>query len=339
MYNAKRYIKTAIESVLSQTFSDFELIIVNDCSTDDSLKIVEKFSKADKRVRIISKTVNEGLFHARLTAFEEAGGNYIISLDADDILDFSALEIIHNIVIKNPESDIIYFKSKKFKDSNEPMLQHMRYRVNCVDNLIEETYYEGHNLAEYQKQLILSHSLNSMWSKTFRRDLLLKHIDLLESFPRITSGEDCIHSLYGSLNARQIVFINCTLYYYRVNIESMTHRMNGHEFESWVTVMEQREKFISLWHLESISLQFLIYQRKALAKLLVYNPYVVGADSKDKYHNMLGCILENKRCQELLKIKGGLSPVWTLPLWAFRKKHFGMLFIAKQWWGMLRRFI
>lgn len=340
LYNAERYIKTAIESVLAQTFSDFELVIINDASTDGSMQIVKGFAQADSRIRVINKPINVGVFHTRLTAFGEVQGDYIVSLDADDILDSYALETLYEIVSQEPDSDIIYFKSMRFEDSEESKILNLQYcKKTTDDNLIEKTYCEGKNLVEYQKQLIVSHSLNAMWCKMVRKELLVRSINELNSLPRIASGDDIICTLYGSQNAKKVVFINPTLYFYRVNKESLTHRMNGHEFISWLTVMEQREKFISLWHLEEISFKFLIYQRKALAKLLVYNPYVINDDAKKKYYDMLTCILSDTRCKKLLEAKGDLSPVWAVPLWLLRGKHFGMLFAAKQCCGMIRRFL
>ncbi|MBE8713678.1 glycosyltransferase family 2 protein [Sphingobacterium hungaricum] len=83
VYNAEKYVHAAIKSILEQSFTDFELLIINDGSTDNSLKIIESFD--DPRIRIISNEVNIGIGRARALAVEEAKGKYLALLDADDI--------------------------------------------------------------------------------------------------------------------------------------------------------------------------------------------------------------------------------------------------------------
>ena len=83
VYNGEKYLKEAIESVLNQTFTDFEFIIVNDGSTDDSLKIIKSY--ADKRVRLIDNETNIGLTRSLNKAIEQARGEFVARQDADDV--------------------------------------------------------------------------------------------------------------------------------------------------------------------------------------------------------------------------------------------------------------
>ena len=83
VYNGEKYLKQAIDSTLNQTFKDFELLIVDDGSTDDSFLIAKKYS--DKRIRIVQNTNNKGLAFTRNRGIEEARGKYLATLDCDDI--------------------------------------------------------------------------------------------------------------------------------------------------------------------------------------------------------------------------------------------------------------
>ena len=85
VYNASRYLHEAIQSILNQTFSDFELIILNDNSTDNSLEIIQEFVKKDNRIILINKTQNIGPALLRNEGFESSNGEFIALMDADDI--------------------------------------------------------------------------------------------------------------------------------------------------------------------------------------------------------------------------------------------------------------
>ena len=84
-FNSEKYISKTIESVQAQTYSDWEMIIVDDCSTDSTCAIVEKFSSADKRIRLLKQEENAGAGAARTRAMRESTGRFIAYLDADDI--------------------------------------------------------------------------------------------------------------------------------------------------------------------------------------------------------------------------------------------------------------
>ena len=85
LYNAAKYIADTVECVQNQSLKDFEWVIIDDCSTDDSLSILEKFKKNDERIKIISLKQNSGPIVARNTGFEAATGRFIALIDADDL--------------------------------------------------------------------------------------------------------------------------------------------------------------------------------------------------------------------------------------------------------------
>ena len=84
-YNSEKYISQTIESVLNQTYKDWEMIIVDDCSSDNSRKIIEKYCQKDQRIKCITLKENVGASKARNKATEEANGDYIAFLDSDDL--------------------------------------------------------------------------------------------------------------------------------------------------------------------------------------------------------------------------------------------------------------
>ena len=85
MYNSAKHVEKTIQSVISQTYANWEMIIINDCSTDDSLQIAEQYAAIDSRIKIISHDCNMGISAARNTGIGHACGRYIAFLDSDDI--------------------------------------------------------------------------------------------------------------------------------------------------------------------------------------------------------------------------------------------------------------
>jgi glycosyltransferase involved in cell wall biosynthesis len=116
VYNTQKYLAECLESCVNQTFSDIEIICVNDCSPDESYKILEEYAKKDKRIRIITHTKNLGLGggRARNTGIQTANGEYSWFIDSDDSIARDACEILHQEIIKT-SADIIRFNSITYK--------------------------------------------------------------------------------------------------------------------------------------------------------------------------------------------------------------------------------
>jgi len=102
-YNAEKYIAEAIESILNQTLKDFEFIIVDDCSTDGTLKIIEKYASKDSRIKIIHNTTNLYISKAINAAIEIAKAEIMARMDADDIAMPTRLEKQYKLLMNNPD--------------------------------------------------------------------------------------------------------------------------------------------------------------------------------------------------------------------------------------------
>jgi glycosyltransferase involved in cell wall biosynthesis len=107
VYNAGELLKESMESVLNQTFRDFEFVIINDCSTDNSLKTIKAFQKKDKRIRIINNKENLGVKKSLNKALELSKGEYVARMDADDISLPDRFKIQVNYLDRNPEIFLI----------------------------------------------------------------------------------------------------------------------------------------------------------------------------------------------------------------------------------------
>lgn len=117
VYNAQNYIREAIQSILNQTMPNFELLIINDGSTDHSLDIIRSF--ADSRIRIISLKFNQGLHKCRQLGLTEARGHFFAILDADDIAEPSRLELQMQLLNKRPDVALCTGRAKYIDESGK----------------------------------------------------------------------------------------------------------------------------------------------------------------------------------------------------------------------------
>lgn len=116
VYNAEKFIRETIQTVLNQTYKNWELLLVNDCSADSSKNIIEEYEKKDKRIHLIELEQNSGAAIARNTGIENSKGRYIAFLDADDLWDNQKLEKQLKF-IKEHDYEFTY-TSYEFSDEN-----------------------------------------------------------------------------------------------------------------------------------------------------------------------------------------------------------------------------
>lgn len=114
-YNAEKTIEQAINSVLSQTYTDFELLVVNDCSKDRTVELVKDIVAKDSRVRLISNVKNSGVSYTRKHGLEEAKGDWIAILDSDDAWEPEKLE--KQIELQRRTNADLLFTGSAFMDS------------------------------------------------------------------------------------------------------------------------------------------------------------------------------------------------------------------------------
>ncbi len=124
VFNSENYLEETINSVLNQTYQNWELIIIDDCSTDNSVDIINKFLKNDSRIKFISLNKNSGVASARNSGIEVAKGRFIAFLDSDDIWDENKLEYQLSLMIKNDYA-LTYTAYRKINNENNVIAKHI----------------------------------------------------------------------------------------------------------------------------------------------------------------------------------------------------------------------
>lgn len=163
VYNAEKYIESCISSIVNQTYKNLEVIIIDDGSTDDSFKILEKF-KSLNNVKIIRK-VNDGLSNARNTGLCESSGSYITFVDNDDILDLNIYENAMRI-INDKELDLLEFSvSIDFEDDGYSR-----------EERIPTTFLKSKSdISDGIPNIMNSGLFNYVWNKIYKASVLLEN--------------------------------------------------------------------------------------------------------------------------------------------------------------------
>ncbi len=134
-YNSGKYIAEAIESILNQTFSDFEFIIVNDGSTDDTADVIKKYAAQDSRIIFIDNKQNRGLVPCLNQGLELCRGEYIARMDSDDIAMPDRFEIEINYLDNNPDVGVVGGWHECFGACDKPWVRQYPLRVSLLDML------------------------------------------------------------------------------------------------------------------------------------------------------------------------------------------------------------
>ena len=208
VYNVSRFLHESIESLLNQTFEDFELVCVNDGSTDNSLEILNEFSKNDPRVKVFNQE-NEGSGSARNRALEEACGKYVYFFDPDDYVPPNCLEELYKNAINNG-SDFVMIKIATFTDG-----QPVDYG-NPVFNF--DKVFKGVNFNKFVFNYhdVKRHVLNSAfapWTKLYKKSFLDRYDDF--RFDVGLAFDDVPFHVKSMLRADFISFVPKFLYHYR----------------------------------------------------------------------------------------------------------------------------
>lgn len=224
VYNVENYLDECMRSVIEQTFSDYEIILIDDGSTDCSGVICDRYCKMyGDFIKVIHKE-NQGLFAARRTGINLACGEFGIFLDSDDYLELNCLENIHRLIEKHSGAKVILYNiAYKYEETGE-IIEGKRL-------FPEEMIFESNNKKKLYEEMISSYSLNNLVLKCIDLKILKSDSTDYSKYYSNSHGEDLIQSLYPITNAEKIVYTGQVFYNYRINVRSMTSKVDLKAFE------------------------------------------------------------------------------------------------------------
>lgn len=216
VYNVEQYLSVCIDSILNQTFQDFELILVNDGSTDNSAQICDKYSSEDNRIIVVHKS-NEGLVNARKSGLAIATGRFIGNVDSDDWIEPDMYSLLVDSALKNDADIVIGGLISHFSNGvvyHKPWINPGVYDLNNNDQFYNNVLYSG----RFFEFGITPNLVN----KIFVRDKYLQFQNDVDS--KITMGEDLAVTFPYIIHSKKIVIINNYVYNYRRYEFSMTNK-------------------------------------------------------------------------------------------------------------------
>ncbi|UTC82378.1 glycosyltransferase family 2 protein [Treponema denticola] len=209
IYNRSFFIDETLSSLLNQTYTDIEIICVDDYSTDNSLEKLETYALKDDRIKIVRHQKNLGPHCARKTGVENASGDYILFLDCDDMLEPDACKVLYRILNIQP-CDVLEFAYKNDREFLYPV------PFITIDNLFDSLVYFSNPRA------------GSVWNKAYKKELLHKAFSNMEDFYSIM-GEDLYESVIVAYYTETYDFINNILLHYNTDtgISNKKNDFNG----------------------------------------------------------------------------------------------------------------
>lgn len=229
VYNVSEYISKCLDSIISQSYGNLEIICVNDASSDNSLEILEEYKQKDKRIRIIKNETNVGAGESRNIGLKAANGEYVHFVDPDDWL----------------EADLYSELSKKLQEFSQPDILYFKY--NTFDNISKEF-----NTVEFKNETILNRILNPVknpeafdnwdryaWIKLHKRQFLL---DNNIFYTHDKALEEMIPAAIAYVNCKTLVYTDIIGINYRINRKGSLVPEGYKSFKGIVKAFEHNKK-------------------------------------------------------------------------------------------------
>ena len=220
IYNVSRYLRECVGSLTRQTFTDLQIVLINDGSSDDSWEILQKLAQQDQRLAIYSQP-NCGVAATRNRLLEKARGEFVLFVDSDDWIEQDTVEILMQEQ-KKEDYDIVMYQLSKHKTDD------CRYtKEEAIKKFLEHTTFRG-----------------SLCDKLIKRDLF----EGLRIDETVSYGEDALLVWQVLQRIDKMLFIGQSFYHYRVNKNSLSRqRFNGKKFTAYTTWNQICEDTDTLW--------------------------------------------------------------------------------------------
>ena len=265
-YNTEKYVEETLKSVLNQSFKNYEIICLNDGSTDGTVQILNKYQKLYSNIRVISNE-NHGVAYERNIGIQSSKGKYIYYMDSDDLIRENCLETLYNYA-ENDKLDVVYFEADSFYETEEikkdfPQFQTLYHRKKEYKEV-----YNGHDLYIQMEQA--GDIKMSVGLQFARRDFLIEnniHFEEMRAF------EDNLYTLQVMLKADKVRCVKDSLYLRRVRSDSiMTGKVNKVRFEAYNRIIKELLELLEKESQDS-ELQDALYKRIRGTFINIYKDY------------------------------------------------------------------
>lgn len=325
MYKVEKYIKECIESVLNQSFKDFELILIDDGSPDNSGKISDNYQQKDHRIRVVHKK-NGGVSAARNEGLAICGGQYIYIMDSDDYLASDALYSLYNEAIEK-DADVVIADHWTFLEKDAPKEQHFFSK--------EFTTVDSKTIEEIQKMILhpnyspyptcenMGLGIGAPWTKLIKARLIFdNHLKFDSDVKGIF--DDGLFALYVFQYANKVAYIRKNIYYYRILPSSLMRGFNPDRIGIQNCIFEKIREFIR------INKKNECFYEAYSARVVLYIPYLFSTYFFNI--NYIGSRKENfKDFKQVLSNEPYKSAVKMVNIHTLRRREKGIVVLMRMY--------
>jgi len=292
VYNAEKYLIECIESVIHQSMSDFELLLVDDGSTDSSGRICDKYSLTNRQIHTFHQS-NSGQLCARQHGIRQSTGKYLMFLDADDYLEQNTLDRIKQ-AIRDTGSDCVIFGFNRVYDGRI---------ISTTDKSFSDTVIS--DKSKLYKRVFFEMEYNPHWRKAVNASLMSHSAS--SDYNTVMIGEDLIQSLEIYKKISSAVFIPDCLYNYRINSNSVTHSVSAVNFDC--DMRARAETLFFLRQEDCFSKEDMIIYSRFCRRLLIISILEIARmhEPVNQKFILIKKMRSTKYCEEVIKASGTAS--------------------------------
>ena len=252
VYNVERYLERCVNSVVNQTYSNIEILLIDDGSTDNSGTLADELGTRDERIKVVHQK-NGGLSVARNTGLSIAKGNYIYFVDSDDYIDPDMIKTMYELLIKD-DADFVCCGVDVVNDQG-----HVLYYNDDLDQYLKLNQKEAFYYHVVRENTYIS---TSSCDKLFRKELLLK-----KPFVPGVLYEDLRNISFYISQSKRVSYLSKPFYKYYQNSTSLTHGKFNPKWYSWIDANEERIETYKKYAPEYLPLIYSIYVDNVLSIL------------------------------------------------------------------------
>ena len=256
IFNVEEYLEECLESIIDQSFKDYEVILVDDGSTDKSRWIIRAYKKKFKNIKTLFQS-NKGVSEARNLALKHATGEYILYIDSDDFLKGNMLELMVNKA-KDTKADIVMCNYNLYYGANNENNRIFSY------NLLEDNIYSSKEVIDMMLNFKIQ---GQLWNKLFKRSLLIENNF---KFERGRYIQDILPVFKVINKSEKIAFINEDLYYYRQRNTSTIHKKNIKLVKDYYHAMNSIIQYITQNKIQVNSTSFKVFRASVLSYFIYH---------------------------------------------------------------------
>lgn len=302
VYNVEKYLEDCLKSIVNQIYRNIEVIIINDGSTDNSYKIIQKYKEKYNFIKVITQK-NKGISESRNIGLKNAIGEFVLFVDSDDYLDSECIESAVSKINKD-NSEMVIFNFTRVYDADIS-----GENENVSLNLDEEKVYSGKYIAI---MMLKNLTQGYVWNKLFKRENLLSNNFKFEKGRTI---EDIYPVFKEIINYEKVSYIPEYNYKYRQRKGSAIHTFNKSAKDDYVYAIDMVSKYSYKNNIEES-----IVEGYKLVKscILIQDYYLSSEDNSYSYFNKCGY---NKIIPKILKLKMNRSNykgILLIALWNAR---------------------